>query len=81
MTIHLNDEQERLISEVVQAGAARSAEDAVDQAVRALHSSTTARNPAHRLVDNLADLFAGSPFQGLDLDFERDRDHGRELSL
>src|ERR1039457_1547029 len=39
MTITLNDEQARLLSAVVKAGAARSPDDAVDQAVRALHSS------------------------------------------
>ena len=74
MTITLNDEQGRLLSEVVEAGAARSPEDAVDQAVRALHSSTTGKRPVpvHRQVDNLADLFARSPFRGLDMDFERD---------
>jgi hypothetical protein len=77
MTITLNDEQGRLLSEVVEAGAARSPEDAVDQAVRALHSSTTGKWPVHQQVDNLADLFARSPFRGLDMDFERDQDTGR----
>jgi plasmid stability protein len=30
---------------------------------------------------SLAQLFAESPFQGLDLDFERDRDLGRDVEL
>lgn len=30
---------------------------------------------------SLAQLFAESPFKGLDLDFERDRDQGRDLAL
>ena len=81
MTITLNDEQARLLSEVVKAGAARSPEDAVDQAVRALHSSTTSKRPVHQQVDNLADLFAKSPFRGLDMDFERDKDTGRDIAL
>jgi Arc/MetJ-type ribon-helix-helix transcriptional regulator len=81
MTITLNDEQARLLSEVVQAGAARSPEDAVDQAVRALHSSTTRKRPVHQQVDNMADLFANSPFRGLDMDFERDQDPGRDIAL
>jgi hypothetical protein len=80
MTITLNDEQARLLSEVVEAGAARSTEDAVDRAVRALHTAATGR-PLHRQVDNLADLFAMSPFRGLNMEFERDRDPGRDLSL
>ena len=81
MTITLNDEQTRLLSEVVKAGVARSPEEAVDQAVRALHSSTTANRPVYQQVDNLADLFAKSPFRGLDMDFERDNDTGRDIAL
>jgi hypothetical protein len=81
MTIILNDEQTRLLSEVVKAGAARSPEEAVDQAVRALHSAATSRKPVHQQVDNLAGLFARSPFHGLDLEFERDKDTGREIAL
>ena len=78
MTITLNDEQSRLLSEVVNVGAARSPEEAVDQAVRALHSAATGKRPIHQQVDNLADLFAKSPFRGLNMDFERDKD--RDIS-
>lgn len=81
MAITLNDEQTRLLSEVVKAGAARSPEEAVDQAVRALHSSAIGKRPIHQQVDNLADLFAKSPFHGLDIDFERDKDTGRDIPL
>lgn len=81
MTIVLNDEQTRLLSEVVEAGAARSPEEAVDQAVRALHSAATSKKPVYQQVDNLADLFARSPFHGLNMDFERDKDTGRDISL
>lgn len=81
MTITLNDEQTRLLSEVVKAGAARTPEEAVDQAVRALHSSATSKRPVHQQVDNLADLFAKSPFHGLDMEFERDKDTGRDIPL
>jgi hypothetical protein len=81
MTITLNDEQARLLSEVVKAGAARSTEEAVDQAVRAFHSSATSRRPVHTQVDNLADLFARSPFRGLNIEFERDQDAGRDIAL
>ena len=81
MTITLNDEQARLLSEVVQAGAAQSPEDAVDQAVRALHLLATRKKPIHEQVDNLADLFARSPFRGLNIDFERDQDAGGDVAL
>jgi hypothetical protein len=60
MTIIRNDEQARLLSDVVKAGGAESTEEAVDRAVRALHSSATARKPVPQQVDNLADLFAKS---------------------
>jgi hypothetical protein len=32
------------------------------------------KRPFHWQVDNLADLFAKSPFRGLDMVFERDRE-------
>ena len=83
MTITLSDEQTHLLSEVVKAGAAKSTEDAVDKAVRAFYSSATspASVPVHQQVDNLADLFARSPFRGLDMEFERDKDPGRDIAL
>lgn len=30
---------------------------------------------------NLLELFANSPFKGLNIDFPRDRDYGREVNL
>jgi len=30
---------------------------------------------------NLVELFANSPFRGLNMDFERDKDYGREIEL
>jgi hypothetical protein len=81
MTITLSDEQTRLLSEVVKAGAAGSTEEAVDQAVRSLHASAIGKRRVHEQVDNLADLFAQSPFHGLDMDFERDQDTGRDFAL
>jgi hypothetical protein len=69
MTITLSDEQARLLAEVVKAGAARSPEEAVEQAVRVLYVRAAGETSVHRQVDNLADLFAKSPFRGLDTDF------------
>ncbi len=39
------------------------------------------QRPVHKEVDNLADLMARSPFRGLDPDFEREKDTGRDISL
>src|ERR1035441_9795302 len=36
---------------------------------------------ASQLVDNLADLFAESPFHGLDMDFAREKDAGWDIAL
>lgn len=80
-TITLNEEQERMLSEVVQAGVARSAEEVLDKALRTLYLSTTENWRVHNEVDNLADLFARSPFRGANLEFERDRDSGRDINL
>ena len=30
---------------------------------------------------NLVELFANSPFKGMNMEFERDRDYGREIDL
>jgi hypothetical protein len=81
VTITLSDEQARLLSEVIRTGVAKSPEEALDKALIALHSSATSRRPVHQTVDNLADLFAQSPFRGLDMDFERDQDVGRDIML
>jgi len=81
MTITLNEEQTRLVLEVVSAGVARSPEEAVDKAVKALHYTATSSRPVHEQVDNLADLFARSPFRGLNMEFERDKDIGRDVVL
>ena len=81
MTITLNDEQTRLLAEVVDSGVATSNEDAVDKALRALHLSARSQKPVHQQVDNLADLFARSPFRGLDMTFERKENTGRDVSL
>lgn len=43
------------------------------------NSQPKRERPAGR--KSLAQLFAESPFRGLDLEFERDRDFGRDTSL
>jgi hypothetical protein len=81
MAITLNAEQERLLSEVVKVGAARSPEEAIDKAVRALHSSVTKAAPFQRQADNLSDLLLNSPFSGANLNLERNQDYARRFDL
>ena len=59
MTITLNSEQERLLSDVVRAGVAPTAEEAVDKAVRTLHSLTVCHQPAPARRSRLWDLRQG----------------------
>ena len=50
-----------------------------DYAKQVLQSAAAPRPPAGR--KSLAQLFAESPFKGLDLRFERDPDTGRSVTL
>jgi len=64
-----------LLEEAVHLPAAPPApSESEDQAARPKHQ----RPPGRK---SLAQLFAESPFRGLDIDFERDRDLGRDIDL
>jgi hypothetical protein len=52
----------------------RAANPAFQESPQTPHRRPTGRK-------SLAQLFADSPFKGLDLDFERDPDLGREIGL
>jgi hypothetical protein len=85
MTIQINKpEVEALINQRLQSGAFKDAEDVILQALKSSSAAEapatiTPRRPAGR--KSLAQLFADSPFKGLDIDFERDPDYGRDVAL
>jgi hypothetical protein len=81
MTIEIHQPELRaLIQERLQSGAFHDVEEVLLHALKT--SEPQPAYPAHGAdAENLADLFANSPFAGLDLDFERDRDTGREIDL
>lgn len=81
MPITLSPAQEQLLSEVVKAGAARSTEEAIDKAVRTLHSSVTKTSPPQQEAENLSDLLLNSPFAGANLDLERVQDYARRVDF
>jgi Arc/MetJ-type ribon-helix-helix transcriptional regulator len=89
MTIELKPEQERIIREEIQSGHFRSPDEVLDYAFAALrekhHAEQSAAKPpkAPRPEGrkNLAQLFAESPFKGLEINFERDPDYGRDIKL
>jgi hypothetical protein len=82
MTIEIHrPELEALIRERMSSGAFHDVEDV------ALRSSPVAQAPAAPPSQrpegrkSLAQLFAESPFKGVDIDFERDPDYGRDVPL
>jgi hypothetical protein len=82
MTIQLNPEQEQVIGRAIQAGLIETADDVVEVGVETIKQRLIAHDklsvpPAKDLVE----LFASSPFAGLNMDFERDQDTGREVEL
>lgn len=82
MTIHLNPEQEQVVGEAILAGLIETPGDVVEVGVETIKQRLEARGklpvpPARNLVE----LFANSPFAGLNMDFERDKDTGREVEV
>ncbi len=71
----------------IRAGHAHDAGELFEKALDALDEKSPAAAPAaaerRRAAGrkSLAQLFADSPFKGLDLDFERDPGYGRDVSL
>ena len=77
-------ELEALIVERLESGGSQAIEEIL---LRALSSAPVPERSgvaaSHRQTGrkSLAALFAGSPFRGIDLRIERDKDTGRELRL
>ncbi len=80
MTIQISQpELKALIQERLETGAFQNVEEVLLQALRASALEGKAALPSN--AKNLVELFAASPFAGLDMDFERDSDTGREIKL
>jgi hypothetical protein len=89
MNIELTPELEQVIARAIEEGVIRDANEALNITMETLRSRLKARRvvkgpqgkkrPEGR--KSLAQLFADSPFRGLDLDFERDADTGRPIDL
>jgi len=83
MTVHLKPEQEQVVGKAIQAGLIKTADDVVEVGVETIRQRLEARvkAPIPPVAKNLVELFANSPFAGLDIDFERDKGTGREVEL
>ena len=85
MTIEIHSpEVEAIIRNRMAAGGFRNAEDVIVQALMSTPQADAPANAARRTPaarKSLAQLFADSPFKGLDMNFERDSDYGRDVEL
>jgi putative addiction module CopG family antidote len=82
MEVHLTPDQEAFIQQRVRNGRFATADDAVREALSLLEERER-RNLKPKISDrkSLAQLFAESPFKGLDIEFPRDKDPLRPLDL
>ena len=74
MTIHIKPETERLVKEELQSGQFRSVDEIIVEGVQARREKARTPVPAasrRAPRKNLVDLFAESPFNGLEMNFER----------
>jgi Arc/MetJ-type ribon-helix-helix transcriptional regulator len=78
-----NPELQQRVREQIQRGQFHDVDELLERALDALEEKKTAaptpRRPAGR--KSLAQLFEDSPFKGLEIDFERDPDCGRDVTL
>ncbi len=76
-------EAEAIIRRRMSEGGFKDAEEVIIEALKSSPAAETSaaapRRPAG--CKSLAQLFADSPFKGLDIDFERDPDYGRDVTL
>jgi hypothetical protein len=84
MTIEIDSlEVEAIIRSRMSAGGFQSAEEVILQALKSSPAAEASVEIPHRPEGrkSLAQLFADSPFKGLNIDFERDPDCGRDIIL
>jgi Arc/MetJ-type ribon-helix-helix transcriptional regulator len=78
-----NPELQQRVRDQIQRGQFHNVDELLEKALDALEEKRAVapapRRPAGR--KSLAQLFADSPFKGLEIDFERDPDCGRDVKL
>jgi hypothetical protein len=80
MTIELTPEDQKLVEEKLSSGAFRDLEELIHRPLVSLPVEPVAARPTLPRK-NLMELFADSPLKGLNLNIERDPDHGRDDDL
>jgi putative addiction module CopG family antidote len=82
MEVHLGPDQEAFVLQRIRSGRFATADEAVREAVSLLEEKEAGsgiRRPAGR--KSLAQIFAESPFQGMDIEFPRDKSPMRTVEL
>lgn len=82
MSIDIAPETERVVQEELRSGHFRSLDDLILFGVQAWREKNDAipESPL-KPKQNIVDFFRESPLVGLELDFDRDRDSGRDIAL
>jgi len=81
MHIDIAPETERVVREELHSGHFRSVDDLILSSVQAWRERNAAATVTGAPEKNLIEFFQASPFVGLELEFERDRDAGRDIEL
>jgi Arc/MetJ-type ribon-helix-helix transcriptional regulator len=81
MQIDIAPETERLVREEIRSGHFQSADEVIRAGVEALREKNVWPPAAGAGPKSLVQFFRESPLVGLELDFERDQDPGREITL
>jgi Arc/MetJ-type ribon-helix-helix transcriptional regulator len=81
MQIDIAPETERLVREEIRSGHFQSADEVIRAGVEALREKNVWPPAAGAGSKSLVQFFRESPLVGLELDFERDQDPGREITL
>jgi Arc/MetJ-type ribon-helix-helix transcriptional regulator len=81
MQIDIAPETERLVREEIRSGHFQSADEVIRAGVEALREKNVWPPVADSGSKSLVQFFRESPLVGLELDFERDQDPGRDITL
>jgi Arc/MetJ-type ribon-helix-helix transcriptional regulator len=78
-----NPELEQRMRDQIRRGAFHNVDELLERALDALEGKESGALTPRRLGGrkSLAQLFADSPFKGLEIDFQRDPDYGRDVTL
>ena len=81
MQIDIAPETERLVREEIRSGHFKSADEVIRAGVEALREKHFWPAAGGAEPKSLVQFFRESPLVGLELDFERDQDPGRDITL